>query len=387
VDDATLATDREHGAPLLAAFPWENHPKSGRRLRESRQPSALLRRHFCMSTTTQLLEPRRFPWGVRDLPKLPDRLYAVGCLPPPPWVAVVGTRAPTREAEEWAGQLAFELGTRGVVVASGGAVGIDAAAHRGALAANARTVVVAPAGYAVAYPAVHRELFDAIVDSGGAYLSRVDAQGEARRHSFFLRNQLLVACAQAVVLVQAPFKSGARNAALWARRLSRPLLVVPQAPWSVEGQGNLLELRLGAAIVSDWRDVMDTLTRCGWPELGPVLGVGPRELARGEAGRDDGLAASAPLQGELWAESPTIAEHAATQGVAPASAALRVADALRAGARHPDEIQRLTGLDVPEIRVHLTELLLTRDERAMQPDASSAARPPAQRRRSRSRRD
>ncbi len=151
----------------------------------------------------------------------------------------------------------------GVAILSGGARGIDTAAHRGALAGRGVTVVVAPAGYARAYPPENATLFARILQSKGVYASLVPDDEAATRAGFFARNAAMVALAHVVVVVQAGFRSGARNAAAQARRLGRPLLVVPSAPWIARGQGCLLELRQGARLCEGPADVLAALEQAG----------------------------------------------------------------------------------------------------------------------------
>src|SRR5690606_228303 len=133
----------------------------------------------------------------------------------------------------------------GVVVVSGGALGIDTAAHRGALRTGMGTLVVAPASYCCAYPEQNRQLFAAIVEAGGGYLTSHGPGTPARRHAFFARNGLLISLCITVVLVQAPFRSGARHAFVWARRLKRPLWDVPHAPWCGRSTACVADMRLG----------------------------------------------------------------------------------------------------------------------------------------------
>jgi DNA processing protein len=183
-------------------------------------------------------------------------------------VALVGTRKPSPAAARYASHLAGELSRAGVVVASGGAVGIDASAHRGALDAGGRTVVVAPSGWSHPYPAHHGPLFESIVQAGGAHLSPFEGAVVARRHQFFRRNELLVALCHVLVVVQAPLRSGALNAAKHARELGRPCFVAPAPPWSPRGAGCTAELSRGALPLSGAADVLRALDELGLPRLG-----------------------------------------------------------------------------------------------------------------------
>ncbi|HEX9296511.1 MAG TPA: DNA-protecting protein DprA [Polyangiaceae bacterium] len=192
-----------------------------------------------------------YPHRLRDLPSPPDPLWIRGELLAAPAVAIVGTRDPTPAAVAHAHALAFRLARRGVTVWSGGAVGIDAAAHRGALEARGLSVAVTGTGLDHCYPAEHAALYDEIVLAGGALVSPFERTQPATYSTFPQRNGVLAALTQATVVIQAPIKSGARSTARFARRLRRPLFVVPAAPWDMESAGNLAELKLGAQLLAD----------------------------------------------------------------------------------------------------------------------------------------
>jgi DNA processing protein len=161
-------------------------------------------------------------------------------------VAIVGSRDATPAAAAFARDLAGRLARMDVVVVSGGAVGIDAAAHQGALAAGGRTWAVAPTGYGAVFPEQHASLFDTIARGPGAMVWPF-APDYRHRSAFLARNRVLVALADAVVVVQAGFPSGALRAAAVARTLGRPLWVVPAPPWLDGFHGSRLLLDRGGA--------------------------------------------------------------------------------------------------------------------------------------------
>ncbi len=210
------------------------------------------------------------PGRLADLEAPPDRLFLRGELPRGPAVAIVGTRHPTDAYARFAYELACDLAEAGVAVLSGGAKGIDTEAHRGALARGGVTVVVAPAGFNRPYPEKNAELFRQIVAEGGAYLSLPEPNCPASRGIFFARNGCLVALAHLVVVVESPIRSGARNAAAHARRLGRPLFVVPVPPWHGNGRGCLAELRLGAQVLISVKDLLRALRAQNLHPVGPT---------------------------------------------------------------------------------------------------------------------
>jgi len=218
---------------------------------------------------TVLLSPDApsYPPVLRALAS-PERpappLYLRGALPSLPGVAVVGRRAASTDALTFTRSLVRDLVRAGVAIWSGGAFGVDAAAHEAALEAGGHTVVVLGAGLARPYPSEHAPLFDRVVAAGGALVSRLPDEAPPRPAHFLARNQVLAALTAATVVVEAGLQSGARSTAAAARRLGRPLGVVPHAPWTEGGAGCAEELALGARAVIDAADVLG------------VMGHGPR---------------------------------------------------------------------------------------------------------------
>ncbi|HXS16594.1 MAG TPA: DNA-processing protein DprA [Polyangiaceae bacterium] len=178
---------------------------------------------------------------------VPHDVFVWGVLPPRPWVSIVGTRRPSVAGEQAAFQLAQKLAEVGVCVLSGGAMGIDAAAHRGALAGGGKTVVVAPTWLERAYPAQHRDLFEQVIQAGGAYLTTASPEQQAFNAAFFVRNEVLTALSDVVILGDCPVRSGARNAMSHARRMGKPRYCLPVPFGAPQSLGNWSEVReLGA---------------------------------------------------------------------------------------------------------------------------------------------
>jgi DNA processing protein len=146
-------------------------------------------------------------------------------------VAIIGARHADPAAAKFSHELAQSIARAGAVVVSGGALGIDAAAHRGALEANGRTWVVAGTGHAHCYPPEHDRLFETIARGPGAMVWPFGAN-HRHRSAFRIRNRVLAALADAVIVIQAGAQSGALHTSAWARRLAKPLWVVPAAPWA-----------------------------------------------------------------------------------------------------------------------------------------------------------
>ncbi len=182
-------------------------------------------------------------------------LFIRGRLPHLPGVAVVGTRRASAPAMRCAAELSTHVASAGYSLWSGGAIGIDTAVHEAALEASAPTVVVMAGGLDDPYPKQNAPLFDRVLSAGGALIS-VQADGTARRQwQFLLRNAVLAALSDAMVVVQAPAKSGALSAARHARAWHKPVFVVPHSPWDPLGSGSALELTRGGIAVTGGRSL------------------------------------------------------------------------------------------------------------------------------------
>lgn len=188
--------------------------------------------------------------------------------------AIVGTRAATAYGEVVAADLAAGLVERDVAVVSGGAYGIDGAAHRATLAADGTTVAVLAGGIDICYPAGHSALLHRI---GGHGLLVTEYPPGVRpvRHRFLTRNRLVAALAGATVVVEAGLRSGAANTAAWARLLGRPVAAVPGPVTSAASAGCHVLLRGGAELVTRADEVIELAGRVGELAADPPRPVTP----------------------------------------------------------------------------------------------------------------
>ncbi|MFN8126082.1 MAG: DNA-processing protein DprA [Candidatus Nanopelagicales bacterium] len=195
--------------------------------------------------------PRRL-WitGAGDL-----RLLAVRS------VAIVGARNATSYGLQVAARLAADLAGAGWTIVSGGAFGIDAAAHRGALAAGGATVAVTAGGVDVPTPRSHAALFAQIVDAG-AICSEAPPGRTPQAFSFLRRNRLIAALTRVTVVVEAGARSGALNTAEWAQTLGRPVCAVPGPVTSPMSAGTHRLVQEGQArLAVDADDILAVLGR------------------------------------------------------------------------------------------------------------------------------
>jgi DNA processing protein len=178
-------------------------------------------------------------------------------------VAIVGSRAATTYGMEVGARIAGTLAGEGWTVVSGGAYGVDQAAHRGALGVGGVTVAVMAHGLDRTYPADHAMLVEAIAASG-LVVSELAPGSAPSRIRFLARNRLIAALGRGTVVVEAQVRSGALNTANWTGRLHRPLMGVPGPVTSAFSAGVHDLVRTGVAtLVTTGEEVLDVVGTMG----------------------------------------------------------------------------------------------------------------------------
>ena len=220
-----------------------------------------------------------WPTGLDDLgATAPHALWLRGspsALSAATSVALVGSRACTAYGQRVATELADGLAVRGTVVVSGGAYGIDAAVHRGAMVGGTTWVVLA-GGLDSVYPAGHRALFAQVVEGGGALLGEAPPGAVPARHRFLQRNRLIAALTAGTVVVEAAWRSGALSTAHHAAGLLRPVGAVPGPVTSVASAGCHRLLREGTAVcVTDAAEVVELVGPIGIRSVEPAATDAP----------------------------------------------------------------------------------------------------------------
>ncbi|MGB0099326.1 MAG: DNA-processing protein DprA [Nocardioides sp.] len=216
-----------------------------------------------------------WPVQIGDLARAPS-LQARGGVPVGLWVrgplrldqlassvAVVGSRSATTYGADLAADLAAEVARSGRPVVSGGAYGIDQAAHRGALVGGGPTVAVLACGADRIYPVGHRQLIEHIADTG-AVVAETPPGGAPMKIRFLARNRLIATLATGTVVVEAAARSGALNTANWAGRLNRAVMGVPGPVTSAPSEGVHHLIRSGAAtLVTSGEEVLEEIAPAG----------------------------------------------------------------------------------------------------------------------------
>ncbi|WP_280495964.1 DNA-processing protein DprA [Nocardia farcinica] len=233
-------------------------------------------------------------------------------------LAVVGSRCSSGYGNRVTAELAGDLAARGWTIVSGAAFGIDAMAHRAALAVGGPTIAVLACGVDRPYPAQHDRLLAEIAEVG-LVVSEYPPGTVPHKHRFLARNRLIAGLADGVLVVEAGLRSGARNTVKWARRLCRPALAVPGPVTSAASVGCHRMIREGEALlVTRAEEVID------------------------EAG---------PLRLSLLGGTVTTVVESLTGDEAVVYAALPAI-----GSRLPGELRGTTGLSTPAVRAALVAL-------------------------------
>lgn len=239
--------------------------------------------------TTKVLTPEQLPQRVQALGwRRPVYLRGAG-LSDRPAVAIVGARAASRLAMDRAHSVARHLAGRGVEIVSGGALGVDGAAHRGALAGGGTTTVVLGSGLDVLYPARHAPLCGQVVAQGGTLAGLLRDGAPPQPRNFPQRNQLIAALVDLVIVIEADQRSGSLSTAAAGQRMGRLVAAWPGS----RGCDHLLAR--GAAVIERESDA--ELALAGTPRhlvvpdapgaIDPIALQVQDAIARGAVGVDD----------------------------------------------------------------------------------------------------
>lgn len=216
-----------------------------------------------------------YPRLLREIPDPPPLVYVAGdpgALERP--IAVVGSRNATRYGTDTTRALCADLAALGFTVVSGMAVGIDAAAHEGALAGGGRTVAVLGSGLGRIYPPQHRRLFERIAVHG-AILSEFPMDAEPEAHHFPVRNRIISGMSLGTVVVEATRNSGSLITARLAAEQNREVFAVPGSVQSFKSTGTHTLIKEGAKLVENAQDIV--------AELSPALFAAGSARARRRA--------------------------------------------------------------------------------------------------------
>lgn len=267
-----------------------------------------------------------YPASLMELVDPPPLLFLRGdkALLTEPAVAIVGSRRATEAGRRAAERIGRILAEAGVTVVSGLALGIDGAAHRGALQGGGKTLAVLGCGLGRVYPAAHRGLFREI-GRKGLLVSEFLPGESALPHHFPKRNRVIAALSRAVVVVEAGNKSGALITVDHGLDLGREIFVVPGSVENPQAAGSNALLREGARVVPDPGAILDELS-----DLGFQAWKG-REVTGGPGPDGDRVPPELRVLWEGLSERPLSVEEIAQETAIPLAAALAGLSALELG--------------------------------------------------------
>ena len=211
----------------------------------------------------------RYPDAFQELEEPPRFLYIRGSadsLHRSRLLSVVGSRRARVTAVRQTRQLASQVAREGPVIVSGGALGVDVAAHRGAVDADGQTVVVLPGGIDKPSPARNRRVFRRVLERG-CLISEYPLGAQVRKYHFHRRNQLIAALGHVTLVVRAGVESGTMITARWSAKLGRPIFTIPGGVNDPHFAGCNLLLTKGAGCVRHARDLLDGWTRSEHSQL------------------------------------------------------------------------------------------------------------------------
>jgi len=206
-------------------------------------------------------ENPKFPSLLKEIPNPASRIYVLGELPDDKKIkiAIVGTRKATTEGRLIAKEMAKKLAEQGFIIVSGLAMGIDSAAHEGALEAKGKTIVVLANGLGKIYPARNQNLGEKILEFGGAIISEYGSEVPYFKGQFLKRNRIISGLCQAVIIIEAPKRSGSLATARLAAEQGREVFVVPGPINHPNYYGSHKLIRDGARLVASVDDILEDL--------------------------------------------------------------------------------------------------------------------------------
>lgn len=205
---------------------------------------------------------KQIPKKLQTIPSPPKQLFYVGSfnkLVSKPMLAVVGSRKMSPYGRAATEKLAQEVASKGVVILSGLALGVDACAHQATLDVGGLTIAVLPTSLDNIQPKTNERLAHSIVKGGGALVTEYQDKSDINRAYFVARNRLVTGLADAVLITEAAEKSGTMHTARYARQQGKPLLVVPGPINSSLSRGPNSLLKIGAAPVTEAADILKVL--------------------------------------------------------------------------------------------------------------------------------
>ena len=281
-----------------------------------------------------------YPEALREIPDAPSLLFFRGTLHRSDAlsIGVVGSRTATPYGRAMAEKFARELTQHGLTVVSGGATGIDTAAHQGALSAGGRTIAVIGCGLDIVYPRQNEALFERIVENG-AIISEYMLGAQPEPWRFPGRNRIISGLSECTLVVEANKTSGALITARFAAEQGRPVMAIPGNVDRPSSSGCNQLIKEGAILVAETDDILRELNLLSLPPKAP---------------KQHSLAL--PIEEYSFAPPPATLSPAKLQTLTEPQR--KIIDCLSLTPKHFDQIVRSATLDAPTVGRELTMLEL-----------------------------
>ena len=326
--------------------------------RDRDKAAALIERIGKAGAEAVFMDDPGYPKMLRALDDAPPLLYVKGRadLSDEVCVSIVGTREPSAYGVRSASSIAGELARSGACVVSGFAMGIDTAAHEGALEAGGRTVAVFGCGVDVVYPPQNGALYERLLHSGGSVISEYPPGTPPLGGRFPARNRLISGMSRGALIVEGRWRSGAKITAGDAADQGRDVFVLPG---NIDEAMSELPNRLardGARVITSAADILDDLNLFTLPQT-PA-----KKKPRGNSPKKPVRAKAAPGQEPMPQTGESAAQTAAGEFATPDDSGdperAAVLAAYRSGAAAADDIVEKTGIDAGRVNTVLTMLAL-----------------------------
>lgn len=248
---------------------YREHGEQSSVMRQVRSDLAWLHDHQIHLLDTH---SEHYPQMLREIRRAPPLLYVWGdpAVLSLPQLAVVGSRSPTPGGRDNATQFARELAASGITITSGLALGVDIAAHQGALGGNGKTIAVLGTGIDQIYPQRHYQIAQQIVATGGAVVTEFPLGVQPLPANFPQRNRIISGLSLGVLVVEAAVKSGSLITARYALQQNREVFAIPGSIHNPLSRGCHALIKDGAKLVETAQDIIDELSgflSMKWQEL------------------------------------------------------------------------------------------------------------------------
>lgn len=226
------------------------------------QPEQLLKQYEAIDYWTP--GDDNYPNLLKEIPSMPITLFYRGQIPAEnrgskPAIGIVGTRYPTTYGKRWTKKISAALAQKGFTIVSGMAAGIDTQAHQGCLEVGGKTIAVLGTGIDVVYPRSNKNLYQQIIQTGGLILSEYAPGTPPSRNNFPARNRIIAGLCRAILVMEAPQRSGALITARFANEFGRDVYVLPGSLDNQQAQGCLGLLNQGAQVILSQEHLLDML--------------------------------------------------------------------------------------------------------------------------------